>query len=496
MGAKSKTILGFLWVLSGNGIRFFSKIIVLAILARLLTPEDFGLISTALIFLSFSEIFSRAGLRQALVQKAGINDLHIKTSFLTSAFLGLFFLLVLNYLSSYASLFFSMPLLENVLKVLSLVFIFHGFSAVGEALLEKELEFKKIMAINSFSYIFGYGFVAIVLALKGFGVWALVIAILSQAALKCLMIFILKPHPKLGFSFISLKELIPFGFGYTLGKLPSFLAVQGDNFIVSRFLGIEAIGFYSRAYQLLRVPVNLLGQALEKVLFPSMSRFKGNKDKLVKAFKSGATVMAFLILPISFFVWVLASEIINVFLGVGWENVVFPFQVFAIGMYFRTGYKISDAVCKAVGMVYKRALIKLLYAASVIFGAFIGHFWGINGVAVGVFFGMLVHFLLLTNLSLIILGLSWKEFMEMHIPVFIFSTFVLFLVYFLRDVIIGFITSDVLIILICMLLVFSIYFLALTKFRNYMGEEIVKNLDLLRSSFFQKINFSKCRNKL
>jgi PST family polysaccharide transporter len=267
------------------------------------------------------------------------------------------------------------------------------------------------------AYALGYGLVGIVLAAAGWGVWALVAGQMAQTVIRTAWVVALRPprRARLGDG-RSLAELLYFGGGFTLAKVANFIAVQGDNLVVARALGPTALGVYGRAYALMSAPAYGFGTVLDNVLFPAMARIQHDPERLAAAYRRGVALLALLVLPPSVVLILVAPEFIRVALGPRWDAAVAPFQVLAIGMLFRTSYKISDSLARATGAVYRRAWRQALYAGLVVAGAAIGQFWGVLGVAWGALVALTVNFALMAQLSLRLARFPWSAFRAAHAP--------------------------------------------------------------------------------
>ncbi|NTU80901.1 MAG: lipopolysaccharide biosynthesis protein [Chloroflexales bacterium] len=410
-----RTLRGLFWMFSGTSVNALARLIVLVVLARLLEPTDFGIANTALIVVGFAGLQVQLGLEPALVQRPELTEAHLRTAFTVFTALGALMGLLIAALAPQIAAFFSMDGLAPVLVWLALVFPLQGAVAVPTALLKRGLRFRLLAAAQVISYTVGYGVIGIALALLGAGVWALVGANLAQAAITSVALLIAQPYPRRPMlDRGALGELLYFGGGFTLARLLNYAAIQGDNFVAGRSLGAEALGIYGRAYQLLVFPVDLLGAALDQVLFPSMAKVQSDPSRLMLAYRRGVALIAMAMLPLSAAAVVLAPELIRVLLGPRWEAVVAPFQILALGLLFRTSYKMSDALCRATGAVYKRAWRQSIYALLIIGGAAVGQRWGVAGIAVGTLFGLLVNFLAMAQLSLRLTAMSWGDFFLAH----------------------------------------------------------------------------------
>lgn len=411
------TLSGLLWMFSGSLLQAVLQGIVLIFLARLVTPADFGLVGAALVVVGFSAFFSQLGIGQAMVQRANLEERHIRTGFTISLIFGILLAGAVSFIAPVISSLFRMEKLTLVLRAMSFLFLLQGVSVVAQSLLQRELRFRCLAKIQVVSYALGYGVIGVGLAFMEFGVWALVVAYLTQGALRSIILLIVKPHPK--FPHIerhALRDMIYFGGGFTATRIANYIALQSDNLVVARWLGPGALGLYGRAYQLMVLPANLLGQVLDRVLFPAMAKVQNEPERLAKAYRRGVALIALVVLPMSGGIIGLAPEIIRVLLGPGWTEAIVPFQILTVGMLFRTSYKMSHSLARATGAVYPSAWRQAIYAALVLGGAWIGKHWGISGVALGVLGAIGVNFILMAQLSLKLTSITWRTLLAAHLP--------------------------------------------------------------------------------
>ena len=416
-GLAHRTLAGMMWTFYGKGAYAILQLVVLAILARLVTPAEFGVVSAAVIVITLSTIVSQLGLGPALVQRPELERRHIDTAFSTSVFLGLGLGAIIWLGAPLAASFFHVGGVEPVLRVLAWLFPLQGLATVAESLMRRELRFRWLANLDVISYGLGYGAVGIALALLGWGVWALVGAQLAQNVVKTAVLLSGQP-PRLRSlpERKAFRELMYFGSGFTVAKIANQIALQGDYLVVGRFLGPTALGYYGRAYGLMAAPASGFGTILDLVLFPAMARVQANAERLAAAYRRGVALIALVVLPISVALVLLAPEVIAVVLGPRWTSVIAPFQILAVGMLFRTSSKMGDSLTRATGAVFRRAWRQGLYAALVVGGAVVGKQWGIAGVAWGVLLALTVNFLTMAQLSLSEAKMTWSSYWRAHLP--------------------------------------------------------------------------------
>ena len=408
---------GWLWMSSGAGVQGLVTVVVLAVLARLLTPADFGSVSAAMLVINLSLLVSQGFVGPALVQQPRLREAHVETALsLSMVGAGLLGALLWAFAPAVA-VALHVPSLTAIVRVLVWVLPIQGLSAVADALLRRDLQFRTVAAFRMISFALGYGAVGITVAVLGGGLWALVAANASQAALNTALLLGRNPRTlRFRLHRRELGELLSFTGGFSLGRIGNYAAVNGDYLVVVRWLGVTALGLYERAYQLMAAPATLVGQVLDDVLFPAMAQIQSERQRVAVAYRRCVAGVALLTLPLSALALVLAPEIVRVLLGPGWTEVTAPFRVLVLGTLFRTSYKISDSLTRALGAVYRRAWRQWSYAALVIGGGIVGQRWGITGVAWVVLLALLVNFVLTAHLGTRLVGMGWREYVGAHGP--------------------------------------------------------------------------------
>jgi len=394
-----------------------AQIVTLLVMARLLSADDFGLYAAAFAIIRFSTILEGLGVAPAIVQRPTLEERHVRVGFTLSLLLSL----------STAGLVWAMaPMIADLMHLRDLgplvragcaVFLCQGVCMVAVASAQRALRFRWLAAVDAATFVVGFVLIGLVLAWFGFGVWALVGALIAQHFLRMIVLLAGQPHPKRPMlERRALGELFYFGGGFTIARLFTYLAGQADKLIVGRALGAGPLGLYSIASQLMTAPAVTFGQILDRVMFPTMALVQQEPARLARGYRSGVAVCALFSLPASAIAAILAPELVLVLVGRGWDSVVAPLQILALGMLFRTSCKLSDSGIRATGAVYARTWRQAVFAIAVIVGSFVGLFWGVEGVALGSVAALIINFLLMAQLSLRLTGLRWSEFALAHLP--------------------------------------------------------------------------------
>jgi len=412
-----QTLAGLLWTFYGKGAYALLQIAILAILARLVSPEHFGVVSAALIVIALSTIVSQVGVGPALVQRSALEQRHIDTAFLASLLLGLGLGVAIWLGAPLAAGFFRIDGVTPVLRALAWLFPLQGLATVAESLVKRDLRFRWLANVDVISYGAGYGLVGIPAALLGWGVWALVAGQIAHNAFKtALLLYGHPPRLRGRLELAALRDLMYFGGGFTIAKIANQVAQQGDYLVVGRYLGAAQLGYYGRAYNLMSAPASGIGTVLDAVLFPVMARVQHESQRLTAAYRRGMALITLVVLPPSVVLVLLAPEVVHVVLGPRWTPMIVPFQILAAGMMFRTGSKLGDSLTRATGAVYRRAWRQIVYAMLVVGGAIAGQHWGIVGVAWFVLGALAVNYLLMAQLSLSEAAMTWSGFWRAHLP--------------------------------------------------------------------------------
>jgi PST family polysaccharide transporter len=399
------------WRFAGSIIDVLLQFTAGAILARLLEPADFGLVSLAFVVVAFAGGFRDLGIPAALVQREGVTDRHVRVAFTAVLALRLALAAALFLAAPLGAGLMAEPRVLPVLRWLSLNFAIQGASVVAAALLRRSLDFKRQFVINTTSYVVGYAAVAIVLALLRYGVWSLVWGALAQAVVSAVGNRLAVQHamrPLIGRA--ELSELLQFGVGNASSAWMNYVARNGDNLIVGRVLGVESLGLYTRAYALMNLPFTYGVGVLTSVLFPAMSRLQLDRARLQRAYILMTALTAAISAPVMVTMAVAAPHLIATLYGAGWTGSIAPLQILCAFGYFRTLYHVGGIVAQSAGRVYGELRNQVAYAVLVLVGAVAGSSFGLNGVAVGVGIAIVGMFVLTTRLALDATDASWQTF--------------------------------------------------------------------------------------
>lgn len=327
---KQKTIYGFLWSfvqkIGVSGLGF----LLLIVLARILTPEDFGLLAMLAIFIQMSERVIDAGFGQALIQKNNADDLDYSSVFWINISVSLILYALIFISAPFIADFYAQEALTELLRALSVVFIINAFSLVQETKIKKELRFKVLAVIHIPSIIFG-GAVSLIMAYNDFGVWSLVGLQLSTRLFYSVQLwFYAKWYPKFKFRLDRIQTLFSFGSRMFVSTMITVLYSNLITIIVGKYYSASQTGLYYNAKQMSMTPSGVIKSILDTVSFPALATIQNDNQKLKYAYRSIMQMLFFVMLPVFAFAAVLAEQLFSLVLGEQWVDAVPYFQLMCV----------------------------------------------------------------------------------------------------------------------------------------------------------------------
>lgn len=348
MSLKDKTLHGILWVSLSSILLKLINFAVSIILARLLEPQDFGLVAIALIVVSFFEIFHDLGIRPALIHRKNDYDAAANTAFLIFPAVALVFYAISYQIAPLAAQFFHEEQITVLIRVLSLTFVIWSFGSLPKALLTKDLEFKKLVTHRLLPKI-AYGAVAIMMALKGFGVWSLVGGHLIFEVLNVITVwYAQKWRPSLRFDRRIAIELLNYGKYAMTANIIIFLISVIDIAIIGRLLGSQELGYYSIAFTIAGFFTLQISIMVSEVMFPAFSKMQGDINKMGTAYQKTLKYLSLIAFPAALGIMSVSWYFIKVVYGDKWLPAVAVLQVLCI-------YGLNKAMLKTTENLYLAA---------------------------------------------------------------------------------------------------------------------------------------------
>jgi PST family polysaccharide transporter len=317
---KAKIIRGGLARLCAQGVSFILRLASLMILARLLSPRDFGLVGMVTAFTGVLTLFRDFGLSSAAVQRTTVTDEQISTLFWINMLLGAALALITLAIAPAIAAFYHEPALFAVTAVLAAGFLFNAAGIQHSALLQREMRFTALAVINVVSLTVGIA-IAIYGAKVGYGYWALVLMTVTPPIISTLGFWLTTSWiPGVPRERAGIRSMMHFGGSLTLIGLLGYIANNADKVMIGRFWGVDAIGIYGRAYQIVSIPTDNLNSAIGEVAFSALSRLQNQPVHFRSYFLKGFSLVLGLTLPVTIACGLFADDIVSVFLGPRWNE--------------------------------------------------------------------------------------------------------------------------------------------------------------------------------
>ena len=414
---------GVLWNGSVVGIQTLLNVLSLAILARLLSPSDYGVIGAAQVFIQFGMTFAALGLGPTLIQSREITSSMVGTAFFLSLASGGMLAALMWLGSPVIAQIMHIPDLENVCRVLSLALIFQSVTIIANSVMARYLRFRLIAMLGLVSWSLSIFAIAIPCAFFQMGYWSLVAGRLAEIIIYAgTVTWFARSHftyPQ--FDIEAFRKIRRTASGYALSALSTFIAGNVDNAFVARYIGQAQLGIYSRSYLLISLPASLFGRIAEVVVFPAMSRLQDDEKRFASGYLKGIQLTAISTMPASAFLVLFAPEIVSVLLGRAWEDAVLPIQLFASGIYFRVGYKTYSLSLLARGRSHTVSVIQMLYAGIVALTTYVGAQYGLVYICIGVVAALSANCLMFAVMGIREAKIDFADIAQAHVPA-VFST--------------------------------------------------------------------------
>jgi O-antigen/teichoic acid export membrane protein len=412
-----------------RALNFFKTII----LARLLVPEDFGLLAVGLLAVSMIENFSQTGFQAALVQKKENIETHLDTTWTVSIFRGFVLFAILFLSAPLIATFFDSPQTVKIIRALAFAPLITGFQNIGMIYFQKDLEFRKIFIYEFFVTLIEFS-IAITLAFLLRNVWAMVWGILAANFVRVMASYIVHSYrPRLDVNKKKFDELFGFGKWVLSSGFLFFLINQGDDLFVGKFLGIAALGFYQLAYTIANLPATEITRTLSKVTFPVYAKVQDDLVVLEQTYINVIRFTALISLPLAGLIFSLSEDFTKICLGHKWLPMVPALKVLVLWGVIRSIGATTGPVFLGTGrpkIIAKLQFLQLTLLCILIYPLSI-HF-GIVGASMSVVLASFVPNLIAVVQALSCANCRIKSFATAIGPPFLSTLLIVGLIYALK----------------------------------------------------------------
>lgn len=378
---KNAAVSGAFWSALATVLNRSSRFIVTILLARILLPQDFGLVAMASLIMNVATLLGELGIGAALIQRKEITDEHLSTGFWVNVFIGVLLFAAAWFVAPAAATFFQHPDVALVFRGMAVSLIISPIGSIHWVILNRELEFKKLMISQTISTMVRIA-TALTLALMGYGYWALVWGpVVSPFVGTIVNWTFVKWRPKFVFHWGRFKELFRFGRNVFGEKLLGYFAANSDYLITGRVLGAEILGYYNFSYTFPHLAQTHITPIVTRVLFPVLSKLQDEAGRLRAGYLRSLAWITAISAPFSIGLGVTAPDLVPVVFGDQWYPVIIPMQILsALGLLnamTSTVWTVQQAKGRPeIGVWWNLFTVPVLIGALIVSSR-----WGIHAVA-------------------------------------------------------------------------------------------------------------------
>lgn len=421
----SSFIWRFLEKTGTQGIQF----IIQMVLARMLSPKDYGAVALITFFINLANVFVRGGFGSALIQKKDADEIDYSSVFYLSLFSALILYVVLFVFASSIAKFYNMPELENTIKVLALILFIGGINSIQNAIITKEMMYKKLFYSNFGAGIIS-GVVGIILAYNNFGIWALVFQQLTNTLfISIIFWFTIKWRPSLKFSLNRLKSLFDFGWKLLLSSLIETAYRGLTNLIVGKVYSPAMLGYYNRGHQFPNLIADNFDGSIQAVIFPTLVHEQDNIKRVKEITRRGIMISSYIIFPSMIGLGAIGEPLVRILLTEKWLDCVPFLRIFCLAFSL---WPIHTANLQAITAIGRSDVILRLEVTKKIVGIIIiiiSVQFGVYAMAIGTLVAGVISSFINASPNKKLLGYSYLEQMKDVLPAFILSLIMGIIVY-------------------------------------------------------------------
>jgi len=386
LSLRKQAVSGVKWSGTSMSIMTALQFITLAVLARLLSPSDFGLMGMIMVVIGFAQAFADMGLSNAIIQRQDVEEDHLSSFFWINVFTGIALFACILLCRPIAVLYFKQSDLSDYLIFAAFIFLITPVGQIFTTLLRKELRFETLSKVEIAGMVV-YSVTAICLALADFGVLSLIFGQLIRSLFTVIILFIIFRKtwlPRFHFSIKEIKSYLSFG-AFQMGeRVVNYLSANIDYIIIGRFLGPASLGFYTLAYQIMILPLSKINSIITRVAFPAFSKIQDDNTRMRRGYCKVINYISMISFPMLTGMLVVAPEFIRLVYGPKWESSIIILQIFCLVGAFKSLGNPVGSVLLAKGRAdigfYWNVFAVIMVSIAVIVGAN----WDIVGVAVAI----------------------------------------------------------------------------------------------------------------
>jgi len=435
MDLRNQFVKSVKWASFSKFIRLSLQYVTLLVLAYFLAPKDFGLMSTAMIYIGFFNLIKDLGFASAIIRIEKESNTLYSSIFWINLFVGIFLSILIFLLSDVIAKYYKINDLRFIIRVLSFSFFFSSLTGLPNSILEKNMRFNILAGIEVIATFLASG-TAIILAILEYGVWSLVLQnIVFVSITFCATWLAADFLPSFSYDKNEIKKVLGFGIHLSGFNILNYLVRNADYFLIGKFLGMQSLGYYSLAYRIMLFPIQNITSVINRVLYPILAKVKDDNTRTQKIYLSVSKSVAFFTFPIMLTFFVVNNNFVTIFLSEKWQPIIPVLYVLVpIGM-LQSVYTLAGVLFLIKDKTQLWFYWGIFSAIITLLGFYIGLKWNILGVAIGYLISNLILMFPGSYIAFNLIKLKVQSFLKNLSRTFAISMTTAFLTFLLKIVI-------------------------------------------------------------
>lgn len=426
---KKDVFWGLFWKFGERITAQMISLFVSVILARMLLPSDYGIVAIVMVFINIADVFVSGGMGNALIQKKEIDNVDFSSVFYISFVFSFFIYAVLFIMAPYIAIFYNMPALSKVLRVFGIRIPIAAVNSVQQAYVSRNMLFKRFFTATLFGTLLS-GIAGIFMAYRGYGVWALVTQYMVNSCVDTLVLwFTVRWRPELKYSWKKTKSLISYGWKILVSELLDTGYNELRSLLIGRLYSSSDLAFYNQGDKYPKVFVININSSISSVLFPAISKYQDDKERVKSMTRRGIQVSSYLMWPLMFGLAVAAEPIVRLILTEKWLPCVPFLRIFCFSYGLWPVHTANLQALNAMGrsdLFLKLEIVKIIFSISALLAVLC---MGPMAIAWSVLVTGIIGIFINAMPNRKILKYSYKEQLMDLMPSFFLSFFMVLIVY-------------------------------------------------------------------
>lgn len=378
---REKALLGVSWNIVNQIGKQVPRVAISILLANLLSPREFGLLAMITVITGFADVFTEMGFGAALIQKRDLTRAHLSSVFWINLASGI--ALTLGFVAGAPLLadFYNEPVLAALTAVVAFTFTIRSLAIVQRTLFQRDIDFKAL-SIAEITSVIGAGTVAVVLAVRGFGVWSLVAQTLLEGVLVTILLWFQSDwRPAFRFRWDAVRDLLGFSASLLGTRSMNYWSRQADDLLVGKVIGSGALGTYRLAYDIMLFPLSNISRVISRVMFPSLAAIQEDRDRVRRVFLRMTRTIALVTFPLMLGLLATTEPFVMAVFGDDWRGMIPILRIFALLGLTQSIGTLAGNLFLSQGRADLQFRIGLFVKPFKLIAIVVGLQWGVEGVA-------------------------------------------------------------------------------------------------------------------